>query len=157
MIDGVDEAGREAAVVRSGVLGLGAEPLLRRIVATVAGRYRTAYAALSIITGGRQVLVARTGFAMDGTARDASFCAIAIQRPGEALVVPDARRDARFRGLATVTGAPFIRFYAGMPVVDASGFAMGALCVGDTAPLAAPFDALDLMIKAREVERLLGR
>src|ERR1039458_9682066 len=52
----------------------------------------------------------------------------------EALVIPDATADKRFAGLALVAGPPWVRFYAGTPVMAADGFAVGAVAVMDTHP-----------------------
>jgi signal transduction histidine kinase len=54
----------------------------------------------------------------------------------DGMIVPDARHDARFSDNPLVTGAPGIRFYAGMPL-EAEGLPIGALCVIDTKPRAA--------------------
>jgi diguanylate cyclase (GGDEF)-like protein/PAS domain S-box-containing protein len=67
-------------------------------------------------------------------AGDGAFSAHALKRPGELLIVPDATLDERFGSNPLVTGAPFIRFYAGAPLVSSNGFALGALCVADRKP-----------------------
>jgi GAF domain-containing protein len=131
------------------------DPALQCVVAFAAARFRTFYAALSIITGQREIRVCSVGTEVDEIPRDQAFCAVTIQRPGEALIVPDALRDPRFAGFPSVTGSPFIRFYAGYPIVDRCGYALGALCVADRVPRSEPLDPTDLMIRAREVERLL--
>lgn len=51
---------------------------------------------------------------------------------GELLVVTDARSDLRFADSAMVTGAPFLRFYAGLPVRAPNGLTVGTLFVLDT-------------------------
>ena len=43
-------------------------------------------------------------------------------------------RTQRFAGLALVADHPRVRFYAGVPVVTADGFAVGAVAVMDTRP-----------------------
>lgn len=66
--------------------------------------------------------------------RDQSFCAHTILNPNEPQVVPDARYDERFAGNPLVQGDPQLIFYAGVPVKDAEGLALGSLCVIDSRP-----------------------
>lgn len=46
----------------------------------------------------------------------------------------DAWLDARFCNNPMVRAAPYVRFYAGIPLVNAEGAALGALCVADRRP-----------------------
>lgn len=62
-----------------------------------------------------------------------SFCAHALARD-EVLVVEDAARDPRFRDNPFVVGGPRVRFYAGAPLIDRDGHALGAVCALDRAP-----------------------
>jgi hypothetical protein len=50
------------------------------------------------------------------------------------LVVADLSQDTRFQHFPTVIGAPFWRFYAGMPLINGDGVKLGSLCVFDTKP-----------------------
>ncbi|MFI7598158.1 ATP-binding protein [Actinoplanes sp. NPDC049681] len=62
-----------------------------------------------------------------------SFCARAMDGD-DVMEVADARLDPRFRDDALVTGEPFVRFYAGAPLIASSGRRMGVLCVIDHEP-----------------------
>ena len=50
------------------------------------------------------------------------------------MVVPDATLDERFAESPMVTGPHHIRFYAGITLRDADGFALGTLAVADVVP-----------------------
>lgn len=87
--------------------------------------------------------------------REASFCGHAILGT-EIMVVEDATRDERFVDNPLVVGAPNIRFYAGCPLVDRAGFALGTLCVFDRVPKTlAPHQANVLRELSTVVVRML--
>ncbi len=90
-------------------------------------------ALISFVDRNRQLFAVRRGLELCETGRDVSFCAHAIGRE-EMLVVLDATLDPRFADNPLVTGEPYIRFYAGMPLVSPSGYAVGTLCLVDIKP-----------------------
>lgn len=65
--------------------------------------------------------------------RGASSCQWTVCQ-ADLLVVPDMTRDERFSQLPYVTGPPHTRFYAGMPLINPEGYAIGTLCVADFEP-----------------------
>ena len=75
---------------------------------------------------------ARIGIDLEEVPRSISFCDHTIKASG-ILVVPDATLDDRFSRSPMVTGFYHIKFYAGITLRDADGFALGTLAVADTA------------------------
>lgn len=104
---------------------------LTQLAAQIAG---SPMAMVSFLDTDRQWFKARVGIRLDQTSRDQAFCAHAILRPQELLVVTDAQNDPRFADNPLVTEAPHIRFYAGAPLVSPEGHALGTLCVADRTP-----------------------
>ncbi|MCJ2084229.1 PAS domain S-box protein [Methylobacterium sp. J-090] len=90
-------------------------------------------ALVSLVAGDRQWFKARVGFEPCQTTLDQSVCAHVLGQP-DLLVIPDLSLDVRTRDNPLVTGAPFLRFYAGAPLRAANGEHLGSLCVIDVVP-----------------------
>jgi PAS domain S-box-containing protein len=124
---------RLAALDRCGILDTPPDPHFDRITRLAAQFFDAPMATISFVAHDRSWFKCTHGFQQIQLARSASFCSHTIGCP-EALVIPDATADERFAGLAHVAGDPRVRFYAGVPVVTAEGFAVGAVAVMDTRP-----------------------
>src|SRR4051812_12962156 len=128
-----DESARLRALQRYEILDTPPERPFDDL-ATLAARLCDAPIALvSFVAGDRQWFKARLGIDVDGSPRDISFCAHAIEQD-DVFVVADAEKDARFAENPLVTGPPNIRFYAGAPLETVDGHALGTLCVIDRVP-----------------------
>ncbi|MFZ4689574.1 MAG: PAS domain S-box protein [Polymorphobacter sp.] len=127
---GEDELARLAALAALDVLDSPAEREFDTIAELAADRFDVPIALVSLVASERQWFKARFGLDIAETARDVSFCTHAIGGD-EVLVVADARLDPRFAANPLVTGEPYIRFYAGAPLILASGQRIGTLCIID--------------------------
>nr|WP_294169679.1 GAF domain-containing protein [uncultured Sphingomonas sp.] len=130
-----------------GVLDTPNEPEFDSIVHKAASICRTPIALLSFVDERRQWFKAKVGIAVSETPRSISFCTHAI-RSGEPTIVEDASRDPRLAANPLVSGAPHLRFYAGVPLRMASGARLGTLCVLDDKPRTPAADQVE------ELERL---
>ncbi|MBS7781100.1 sensor domain-containing phosphodiesterase [Acidovorax sp. CCYZU-2555] len=120
--------------VRStGLLDTKASEAFDRITRLAASLLQVPMAAISIVDESRQWFKSRVGIDDAETARSDSFCTHTIEA-SNVLVVEDARLDPRFTNNRMVTGAPGIRFYAGVPLQLPTGHTLGSLCVIDTQP-----------------------
>ncbi|SFE73378.1 PAS domain-containing protein [Spirosoma endophyticum] len=117
---------------------------------------QTPIALISLVDDKRQWFKSNHGLTVRETPRAYSFCAHAIINPSETLIVPDSREDSRFAQNPLVTGDPYVIFYAGVPLVDENGFALGSLCVIDNTPKQLSQAQLSaLKILAKQVVNLL--
>ena len=91
-------------------------------------------AVVTLVDAVRQCFLSSSGLDVSETSREVAFCSHAILNPREILEIEDTTLDERFWDNPLVTGEPKIRFYAGAPVVDAQGYALGTLCVLDRKP-----------------------
>jgi GAF domain-containing protein len=104
---------------------------LDRITAHARDHFRVPICLVTFIEADRQKILSRQGVEISETPRSAAFCTYTILQP-EVLVVPDARKDERFKANPYATGAPFIRFYAGAPLVYEDEIRLGSLSLIDT-------------------------
>ncbi|MBO3736980.1 GAF domain-containing sensor histidine kinase [Actinoplanes sp. NEAU-H7] len=122
-----------AALRSYGVLDRPRPAVLDDLTRLAASMFDTPMAAVSLVDRDRQWFAGSVGLADEQTSLDLSFCkhVIPARTP---LVVPNATLDPRFADVPIVTGAPNIRFYAGAPIIDEDGHALGVMCVIDDKP-----------------------
>jgi GAF domain-containing protein len=103
---------------------------ITRLAAEICG---TPIAAINLIDADRLWSKSTTGIPRLDLPRNETFCAHTILGT-EPIVVEDARYDERFFDSPSTVGNPALLFYAGVPVQDTEGRALGSLCVMDTRP-----------------------
>ena len=130
---------------------------LQDIVTKARAIAKTKMSAITILDEDTQWIIAREGVDVERTPRAHSFCQYTIFRPGVPMIVADARHDPRFADNPMVLADSGVGFYAGVPLVDSSGYALGALCVADPAPRAHFSQMLDLVELAKRAERTICR
>ncbi|MEM6426860.1 MAG: PAS domain S-box protein, partial [Cyanobacteria bacterium P01_D01_bin.128] len=128
-----DENQRLAKLLSYSILDTESELAYDDITCLVKQICNVPIALISLVDRDRQWFKSIQGLEASQTSREVSFCTRTIQQT-EVMVVPDAAQDPRFADNPLVTGEPYIRFYAGAPLVTSDGFALGSLCAIDTQP-----------------------
>ncbi|WP_277979049.1 PAS domain S-box protein [Sphingomonas phyllosphaerae] len=156
--DEMSELDRLAALRRHDILDTPADRKFDRIVALVQNICRVPIALVSLVDVNRQWFKAKGGVSVDETALDTSVCAIAIRQPG-LFQIEDLSQDPRTATMSLVTGEPHIRFYAGVPLIDAEHQVLGTLCAISTVPRAGGLDDAQrdaMMLLAEQVVELIA-
>lgn len=132
-------------------------PELDAITRLAALTFDLPIALVSLVGEDRQTFASRYGLEVPGTDRKSSFCAHALAS-SEVMVVPDATADPRFASNPLVLGAPWIRFYAGAPLILGDGHCIGTLCIIDRVERAPLTDREECVLKlmAEQVVRVLS-
>lgn len=129
-----NEAERLRVLADYGALDAGTAQAFDDLATLAAAICHVPMAFVTLVGQHYQTFEAREGLETDDLPRDISFCAHAILAPDTLLEVPDTTLDARFAANPLVTGPPWIRFYAGAPLVMPGGVALGTICVVDQQP-----------------------
>lgn len=127
------EAARLAALDRYAILDTDPEESFDALVILASYVSKTPMAMLSLLDDHRQWFKSSVGVQVRETPLELSICVHAIKQQ-DLFIVPDTLLDARFRENPLVLGEPHIRFYAGAPLINEDGYALGTLCVLDRQP-----------------------
>ena len=128
-----DDASRVSSLQKYAILDSEPEQYFDDLTLLASYVCKAPIALISLIDENRQWFKSKVGISASETSRDIAFCSVAIQQP-DLFVVPDALLDERFRNHPLVVADPHIRFYAGMPLINEEGYALGTLCVVDRTP-----------------------
>lgn len=93
----------------------------------------TSIAAVTLLDAEHQHYRAEVGMSIQPVLRKQSLCDYAVQGD-DLFIVEDARADPRFGECMLVRNAPFVRFYAAVPIRAPAGEVVGALCAMDSLP-----------------------
>ncbi len=90
-------------------------------------------ALITFVDENRQWFKSCFGLNINETSRDISFCQYTIM-DDEILEIKNATKHPLFKNNPLVTEEPYIRFYAGAPLITPSGHRLGSLCIIDRQP-----------------------
>lgn len=127
------EEARLACLHRLLVLDAPPDNRLDTIVQTAQRAFGVQAALISLVDRNRQWFLARSGFDLTETSRELSFCNATI-RTSLPVVIGDTHEDEHYADHPLVTGAPFIRFYAGVALIAEQRHRIGTICLVDPHP-----------------------
>jgi GAF domain-containing protein len=128
----VQDPARLAALRKTGLLDSAPDPRFDRHVRLAAEVLNAPIALVSLVDEERQFFKSAIGVEERETPLSHSFCQHAIAQR-EPLIVDDAREHPLLKHNPAVEEMSTVA-YAGVPLIDADGFALGTLCVLDSHP-----------------------
>ncbi|WP_452230296.1 sensor histidine kinase [Lacinutrix sp. MEBiC02404] len=128
-----NEIERLKCVKESGLLDTLPESDFDNITELVAAICNVPISLITLLDADRNFLKSHHGINISESPRSISFCGHAILQEEDIFIVEDSRKDKRFQGNPLIEGFKAI-FYAGVPLRNPEGLALGTLCVYDHEP-----------------------
>ena len=75
----------------------------------------------------------KSGIDLESMPAETSFCRLGIEQDS-LLIIPDLTKNQRFCNHTIVISEPYLRFYAGAPLILSNGLKIGTLCLFDALP-----------------------
>jgi PAS domain S-box-containing protein len=127
----VNESDRLKALLGYGILDTSNDKEFDRITELASLVCEVPISMISFIDDTRQWVKSSYGLAVNEASRKSSFCQYTILDV-HLLEVEDTHLDDRFKESEFVKGEPYIRHYAGYPLISPDGFVLGSFCLLDT-------------------------
>lgn len=124
---------RLCALAACNILDTPREDVFDNLAKLTAQIFNMPIAFISLIDEKRQWVKSSVGIDVQELPREFTFCQYTIL--GDTVMeVYDARLDERFVNHLAVIDEPYVRYYAGAPLIDADGYVLGTLAVFDREP-----------------------
>jgi PAS domain S-box-containing protein len=152
------DAARLQRLTACGVNNGNREPLFDQIVSDASRLVAVPVAILGFLDADREWVKAAVGWNVISLPGPYSLAARLLHERNP-TVISDMAGDARFAAHPMVTGAPFLRFLAAVPLIDEDGYFLGALTTLDRAPRTLTREQGDILrnLAARVVAELRVR
>ncbi|UKO96209.1 GAF domain-containing protein [Nostoc sp. UHCC 0870] len=105
----------------------------------------TSIALVNFIDEHRQWFKAKLGLDVPEMPRNVGFSYLCQEKQG-VVVIPDALADDRLASNPVVKSYPYVRFYAGVPLINPQGQMLGTLCVIDQQPKQLSQQQIDALV-----------
>ncbi|MEA5599175.1 GAF domain-containing protein, partial [Rivularia sp. UHCC 0363] len=128
-----NEALRLKALYKYSILDTSPEIAFDDLVLLAKQIMGTPIALINFVDANRQWFKAKLGLSVSEMPRNVGFCSLCVGL-GETLIIPDTLADDRFADNPVVISEPYVRFYAGIPLMTLHGEVIGTLCAIDTVP-----------------------
>ncbi|MCB4797536.1 sensor histidine kinase [Neotamlana laminarinivorans] len=128
-----NEKQRLQALKNYDILDTGPEYDLDNITELTASICDVPIAIITLLDSERNFFKSRIGIDFNESPRELSFCGHAIIQDNPIFIIEDATKDERFYDNPIITENN-VKFYAGVPLINPDGYALGTLCVYDSVP-----------------------
>lgn len=154
-MDLLQEERRIQAVQCYNLLDTPPEEEFDHITRLTASLFKVPIAIISLFDRTRQWYKSKTGLSNNEISRELAFCNFTMQQT-QLLEVENASLDPRFCTHPMVLVDQGIRFYAGIPMIDDEGFALGTFCiVGYEPKRLTPFEKEQFLLLANTATALI--
>lgn len=111
---------------------------------------------VTLVDKNRQWFKSKKGINVSETDKKLAFCTRVVS-DNSLLVVQDATKDTYFQNNTLVKNAPYVRFYAGVPLLSPNGYPIGSFSILNTKPgKLNPQQTALLQMLAHQAESLLA-
>lgn len=128
-----NEKKRLLSLYKLGLLDTKPEDRFDHITNTATKVFNVPISTLTLVDAKREWFKSCVGLPKKEGERAISFCGHALLA-NDVFVIEDTKKDKRFMDNPMVLGKPFIRFYAGVPIMSADQNRVGVFCIKDTKP-----------------------